>query len=134
MLMSPVLLVYGVPLVVGIVTDIVHLSGGLIIPVDLIASPVAYLMLRTEPAPAAVQGRKGRLNREAPRWRRALAKVRDATKKRRSTLLPGQYGLVLERPRRLIAWGRRGCGSGFAYEFVAQAGDHPDQLGDFGMF
>jgi hypothetical protein len=53
-LISPVILVYGVPFAIGIVSDIVQLSGGPIIPVDLIASPVAYLMLRREPAPAAV--------------------------------------------------------------------------------
>ena len=53
-LISPAILVYGVPFGFGIVSDIVQLSGGPIIPVDLIASPVAYLMLRRAPAPAAV--------------------------------------------------------------------------------
>jgi uncharacterized membrane protein YedE/YeeE len=53
-LISPVILVYGVAFGFGIVSDIVQLSGGPIIPVDLIASPVAYLMLRRAPAPAAV--------------------------------------------------------------------------------
>lgn len=52
-LISPVILVYGVLFGFGIVSDIVRLSGGPIVPVDLIASPMAILMLRRASAPAA---------------------------------------------------------------------------------
>ena len=52
-LISPVILVYGVLFGFGIVSDIVRLGGGRIIPVDLIASPLAILMLRRAPASAA---------------------------------------------------------------------------------
>ena len=52
-LISQVILVYGVLFGFGIVSDVVRLSGGPIIPVDLIASPLAILMLRRAPTPAA---------------------------------------------------------------------------------
>jgi len=52
-LISPVILIYGSLFAFGIVSDIVRLSGGPIILVDLIATPVALLMLRRAPAPAA---------------------------------------------------------------------------------
>ena len=50
-LISPVILIYGVLFGFGIVSDIVQLSGGLI-PAVLIASPAAYLMLRRAPMAA----------------------------------------------------------------------------------
>ena len=52
-LISPAILVYGVLFAFSIVSDIVRLSGGPIILADLIASPVAFLMLCRAQASAA---------------------------------------------------------------------------------
>jgi hypothetical protein len=51
-LISPVILVYGSLFGIGIVSDLMQLSGAAL-PVVLIATPVAYLMFRRAPAPAA---------------------------------------------------------------------------------
>jgi hypothetical protein len=48
LLISPVILIYGSLFGIALVSDLMQLSGGAL-PIVLIATPLAYLMFRTEP-------------------------------------------------------------------------------------